>query len=161
MFVDTNVLVRARLRNSPFHEAARAALARAEPDSDPIRISRQTAADARRCLESGANIEARGEGGVTTGDQTALHFAAFGGQVEAVTALLDAGANIKARAEDGRTALHFAAEFGQVEAVTALLDAGADPKAKDSRGRIPFHHVEDDSPLKGTDAYRRLHEARF
>ena len=41
MFVDTNALVRARLRTSPFHEAARAALVRAGLDSEPIRISRQ------------------------------------------------------------------------------------------------------------------------
>ena len=41
MFVDTNALVRARFRASPFHEAARAALARAGLDSEPIRISRQ------------------------------------------------------------------------------------------------------------------------
>ena len=41
MFVDTNALVRARLRTSPFHEAARAALERAGLDSEPIRISRQ------------------------------------------------------------------------------------------------------------------------
>ena len=41
MFVDTNALVRARFRTSPFHEAARAALSRAGQDSEPIRISRQ------------------------------------------------------------------------------------------------------------------------
>ena len=41
MFVDTNALIRARFRTSPFHEAARTALARAGVNSEPIRISRQ------------------------------------------------------------------------------------------------------------------------
>ena len=41
MFVDTNALVRARFRTSPRHEAARATLARAGANSEPIRISRQ------------------------------------------------------------------------------------------------------------------------
>lgn len=41
MFVDTNVLVRARFRTAPCHEAARATLARAGMNSEPIRISRQ------------------------------------------------------------------------------------------------------------------------
>ena len=41
MFVDTNVLVRARFRTSPCHAAARATLARARVNSEPIRISRQ------------------------------------------------------------------------------------------------------------------------
>ena len=41
MFVDTNVLVPARFRTAPSHEAARAALVRAGHDPEPIRISRQ------------------------------------------------------------------------------------------------------------------------
>ena len=41
MFVDTNVLVPARFRTSPFHEPARAALVRAGLDPEPLRISRQ------------------------------------------------------------------------------------------------------------------------
>ena len=41
MFVDTKVLVPARFRTAPFHEAARAALVRAGLDPEPIRISRQ------------------------------------------------------------------------------------------------------------------------
>ena len=115
-----------------------------------------TAADVRRCLEGGANIDAQQSNGVT-----ALHNAAFFGRVEAVTALLDAGANIEARMAAGTTALHWAAKNGHVETVTTLLDAGADPKAKDVAGNFPFDLVEDDSPLKGTDAYWRLHDARY
>ena len=41
MFIDTNVLVRARILEAPDHQFARAALARAFQASEPLRISRQ------------------------------------------------------------------------------------------------------------------------
>ena len=41
MFVDTNVLVKARILEAPDHEVARASLERALRDPEPLRISRQ------------------------------------------------------------------------------------------------------------------------
>lgn len=41
MFVDTNILVNARIREAPHHEAARAGLERALRGTEPVRISRQ------------------------------------------------------------------------------------------------------------------------
>ena len=41
MFVDTNVLVNARILEAPAHEIARASLKRAFEDPEPLRISRQ------------------------------------------------------------------------------------------------------------------------
>ena len=41
MFIDTNVIVHARIRESPDHPIARARLQRAVRDSEPLRISRQ------------------------------------------------------------------------------------------------------------------------
>ena len=41
MFVDTNILVNARIREAPHHEAARARLERALRSPEPLRISRQ------------------------------------------------------------------------------------------------------------------------
>ena len=41
MFIDTNVLVNARIPGAPDHDAARAGLERAFGDPDPLRISRQ------------------------------------------------------------------------------------------------------------------------
>ena len=41
MFVDTNVLVRARIREAPGHEVARANLETALEENEPVRISRQ------------------------------------------------------------------------------------------------------------------------
>ncbi len=45
--------------------------------------------------------------------------------------------------------------------VTALLAAGANPAARDADGCIPWDLIEDDSPLKGSDVYRQLKDARF
>ena len=41
MFVDTNVLVKARILEAPDHEIARASLERALEEAEPLRISRQ------------------------------------------------------------------------------------------------------------------------
>ena len=41
MFVDTNILVKSRIREAPNHDAARTALDRAFRDPEPLRISRQ------------------------------------------------------------------------------------------------------------------------
>ena len=41
MFVDTNILVNARIREAPHHESARASLERALRSPEPLRISRQ------------------------------------------------------------------------------------------------------------------------
>ncbi|KXZ43633.1 hypothetical protein GPECTOR_84g309 [Gonium pectorale] len=58
-----------------------------------------------------------------------LHAAAEKGHVEAVAALLQAGANKEAVDKTGATPLHIAAENRHVEAVAALLQAGADKEA--------------------------------
>ena len=41
MFVDTNILVNARIREAPHHEPARTSLERTLRDPEPLRISRQ------------------------------------------------------------------------------------------------------------------------
>ena len=41
MFIDTNVLVKARIHGAPDHDAARASLERAFRAPEPLRISRQ------------------------------------------------------------------------------------------------------------------------
>ena len=59
-------------------------------------------------------------------------------------------------------AMHLARVAEKIPAVVdALLDAGADPNAKAQNGRTPWDVIPDDSPLRGTDAYWRLNDARF
>jgi hypothetical protein len=49
-----------------------------------------------------------------------------------VSALIDAGADLSIRNNDGATALHVAAFFGRVEIVQELLDAGADKSIRNN-----------------------------
>ena len=75
---------------------------------------------------------------------------------------LGAGADPNARDVFGLTPLHRAAAFSQTpEIVTALVNAAADPNARNEDGDTPFELIPEDSPLKGTDVYWRLNEARF
>ena len=66
---------------------------------------------------------------------TALMIAASLGHVEAVTELVNLGANINfAHAFAQSTALHFATELGRPEVITALCTLGADVQAKKLHG---------------------------
>ena len=67
---------------------------------------------------------------------------------------MDAGADLKARTEDGLTPLHWAARFTDNPAViAALVDAGADLKARTENGLTPWDYAKDREPLKRSDAY--------
>ncbi len=61
--------------------------------------------------------------------------AAHLGDMEALTAMIAAGADLDATDEGGRTALMAAAGAGRVEAVFALLNAGADLSHRDNARR--------------------------
>ena len=122
-----------------------------------------TAATVQDCLGAGADPNARDGDGFTP-----LHRAAAHSQTpETVTALVNAAADPNARDVFGLTPLHRAAAFSQTpEIVTALVNAGADLNARDLNARdgdgdTPFELIPEDSPLKGTDVYWRLNEARF
>jgi len=68
-----------------------------------------------------------------------LHDVAWQGRVEAIGALVDAGADVEARNEDGRTPLHLAARQGHSEVIRALADVGADVDAAAGKGARPLH----------------------
>lgn len=98
-------------------------------------------------LENGANIndkEVR-----DTIDQTPLIVAADGGCKDIVEMLLEAGANIEHRNDQGETALIAAAQNGHKEIVQMLLDAGANVNQENADGEtaldltIKLRHKKD------------------
>lgn len=64
-----------------------------------------------------------------------LHKAARVGDLDRITVLLEAGANVNEANGEGQTALHQAANTNHAEVVAALLAAGADPLVS---GKGPF-----------------------
>jgi ankyrin repeat protein len=66
---------------------------------------------------------------------TALIWTAISNNPEAVTALLDKGADINGRSADGRTPLMWAASANARETMAILISRGADAEAKDNDGR--------------------------
>ena len=71
---------------------------------------------------------------------TPLLFAAQLGRIEAILALVAAGANVNDTAEDGTSALVFAVTNAQWEAASVLVDLGADPEAS-VQGWTPLHQL--------------------
>lgn len=75
----------------------------------------------------------------STGRWSPLHFAAAGGHVAAVRALVRAGADVDVEDEEGCTAVHLAVFRGFEEVVEELLAAGANVDTSDSEGETPLH----------------------
>jgi ankyrin repeat protein len=71
------------------------------------------------------NVDERDEDGAT-----ALDWAASNGNVEAIKALLELGADKDAKTANGATALHLAADHGHVEAIKVLAELGADKRRR-------------------------------
>lgn len=72
---------------------------------------------------------------------TALHLAAFFGQLEAADALLHAGADPKAYANNNMhvAVINSAAASGKADLVRLILRAGADPNARQMMGYTALH----------------------
>ena len=71
--------------------------------------------------------------------------------------LVEAGADVHARTDDGVTPLHGAAALNaNPDVITVLLKAGADLKAKDSSRKTPFDYIRENEKLKDWEAYWRL-----
>lgn len=83
-------------------------------------------------LENGANINDKEYRDLI--DQTPLIIAAFNGCTDIVKMLLDAGANIEHKNDQGENALISAAQEGNIDTVKLLLDAGADVNQTNTDG---------------------------
>ena len=83
--------------------------------------------------EAGVEIDARTRSGFKA--WSALELAVFGGHLEIVQCLLEAGANKEAKDENGFTALHLASSTGEGEIVKYLLDVGAAPESRNTDGQ--------------------------
>ena len=93
-------------------------------------------------------------------NHTELMTAAEEGNIEKVSSLLKAGANVNQQNIFGETALMLAMRntSGGIHSIlSALLDAGADVRITDNQGQRAVNHADRRQPnLKGTEIYARL-----
>ena len=95
-------------------------------------------------IKRGADLEAKtpSHKSSVTGKRTPLHYAArYTRNVENVITLIEAGANINARASSGYTPLMLAVRRQNAEAVNILLDAGANAQLRNRRKEIAFDYA--------------------
>ncbi len=89
-------------------------------------------------VENGADVNAAAQGARDRG-KTALMFAAENNpDPEASRFLIEKGAEVDARDEDGRTPLRWAVMGGRPEVAALLIRHGADVDARDDRGATPL-----------------------
>ena len=72
---------------------------------------------------------------------TPLHLAAYGDNMELAKLLIDSGADLEAKNENGETPLHLAAWGDNIEIAKFLIDSGADVNAKTNYGFTPLHRA--------------------
>jgi ankyrin repeat protein len=70
---------------------------------------------------------------------TALHHAAFNGDLTSVDQLLQQRANVDSFSNQYKTPLHFAALNNHAHVVASLLESGCNPEAKDEQQCTPLH----------------------
>ncbi|KAI9852682.1 MAG: Ankyrin repeat domain-containing protein 44 [Vezdaea acicularis] len=81
----------------------------------------------------------RGKDMVAPPDTSApLHIAATKGRVETIRALLQGGADISVRDENGLQPIHVAGRNGNTEIIQLLLEYGADTSSKTTHGQTPL-----------------------
>ena len=94
----------------------------------------------KRVVEAGADTNA----GDPLLGVTPLSWAALHGHTDAVDLLLELGADVNVRNQDGATALHLAAFLGRAKTVDLLLNRGADVNARNHSGDTPMDSLAAD-----------------
>jgi ankyrin repeat protein len=83
-------------------------------------------------LASKADPNFRAASGAHGGEETPLQIAASMGNLHVASMLIDAGANVRAITDTGRTALHFAVLGSHLDLTRLLIEKGADIDARDT-----------------------------
>jgi ankyrin repeat protein len=94
--------------------------------------------EVRALISKGIDVNSRD----VFGDNAGLHWAASLGLAEMARLLIDSGADVNIRNEEGYTPLHWAAGEGQKELVVILIVHGADVNALNKRGWTPLRWAE-------------------
>jgi uncharacterized protein len=89
-------------------------------------------------IAAGTNLNV----GEPQGGSTPLNLASVFGKTEAARALIDAGANLEIKNNEGATALYNAAFFCHPDIVKALLEKGADVRTTGREGLTPLQVAE-------------------
>ena len=84
--------------------------------------------------DDGKDVNAKTAEPFLISNQTALHFASEGGNLEVVYFLLMEGADVSAIDDEGSTALHYASLQGHVEVAKLLLEWNVDADVRNKDG---------------------------
>jgi len=79
---------------------------------------------------------------------TPLHLAAARGSLNAISLLLQNGADVNAQDDSRSTPMHQASDNGSLEVVKLPIDHGADSTALDNNGSIPLHLASDNGTVE-------------
>jgi len=83
-------------------------------------------------LDAGADVNAHARNAMKV---SPIHAAAAAGQIEVTRALIERGADVNARQQEGYTPLHEAASSGKLDFARLFLDNGADINARTDSGK--------------------------
>jgi len=95
--------------------------------------------DVKKAIANGANVNAMSFRSYGSLVKPPLHEAASRGHKEIAELLITAGADVKAKTDDGNTPLHSAAAKEHENIAELLIAKGADVNAKNNEGITPLH----------------------